>query len=323
MQTEPVSLVRRYRAAIGPIVVVLLFLIGMWWSPFEPHAPPVWEDGVEVRADGTTGWIDADWRILESTLRGALATNADTLPMGELMAAIGQEWVGTAYVPGTLEVEGPERLVINLRGLDCVTFVENVYATARILKQGVREVVDQRAEVEVRYARALTELRYRGGRLDGYPSRLHYFSDWIADNAARGSVEDITVSLGGVPDPEPIGFMSTHRDAYRQLADEAVLEEVRRTESRLSQEGRAFVPQNRIAEIQSELRNGDIVAATSTIEGLDVAHTGLVVWVDGSPRLLHAPLVGEEVEISPASLAERIGGIATQDGIIVARPLER
>lgn len=323
MQTESASLLRRYRAVVGPVLVVLLFLIGMWWAPFEPHAPPVWEDGLEVRPDGTTGWIDADWRILESTLRDALAAHADTLPMGELMAVIGRGWVGTAYVPGTLEVEGDERLVVNLRGLDCVTFVENVYATARVLREGVGEVVEERAEVEARYERALMELRYRGGRLAGYPSRLHYFSDWIADNVEMGLVQDVTASLGGATDTEPIDFMSTHRDAYPQLADDAVLEQVRRTELRLSESGRAFLPQDRIAGIEQELRNGDIVAATSTIEGLDVAHTGLVVWVDGTPRLLHAPLVGEEVEISSTSIAERIGGIESQDGIIVARPLER
>ena len=63
-------------------------------------------------------------------------------------------------------------------------------------------------------------------------------------------------------------------------------------------------------------------AATSTVAGLDVAHTGLALWVDGTLRLLHAPLVGEAVQISETSLAERILRIDGQDGIIVARPHE-
>jgi len=62
---------------------------------------------------------------------------------------------------------------------------------------------------------------------------------------------------------------------------------------------------------------------TSTVEGLDVAHTGIALWVDGTLRLLHAPLVGEAVQISEVSLAERIESIDGQDGIIVARPIER
>jgi len=59
------------------------------------------------------------------------------------------------------------------------------------------------------------------------------------------------------------------------------------------------------------------------VPGLDVAHTGIALWVDGELRLLHAPLVGEVVQISEASLAERILRIDGQDGIIVVRAVER
>jgi hypothetical protein len=38
---------------------------------------------------------------------------------------------------------------------------------------------------------------------------------------------------------------------------------------------------------------------------------------------MHAPLVGDSVQISEIPLAERIQGISGQDGIMVARPLER
>jgi len=45
--------------------------------------------------------------------------------------------------------------------------------------------------------------------------------------------------------------------------------------------------------------------------------------VDGELHLLHAPLVGDSVEISQVSLAERIQGLSGQDGIMVARPVSR
>ena len=82
------------------------------------------------------------------------------------------------------------------------------------------------------------------------------------------------------------------------------------------------MPEDRIAAVADLIRDGDIIAATSTVEGLDVAHTGLALWVDGSLRLMHAPLVGEAVQISEETLAERIQRIEGQDGIIVARPSE-
>jgi hypothetical protein len=135
-------------------------------------------------------------------------------------------------------------------------------------------------------------------------------------------VTDVTEELGGERDAEPVNFMSTHPDAYRQLADVANVERVRATEATLSAAGRTYVPEDRIAEAASGIQDGDIIAATSTVPGLDVAHTGLALWVDGALHLLHAPLVGDSVEISTVPLAERILSITGQDGILVARPAE-
>ncbi len=100
--------------------------------------------------------------------------------------------------------------------------------------------------------------------------------------------------------------MTTHTDAYRQLSDPATVELVRGTESRLSQAGRVFVPESRIVEVSDRIEDGDVIAATSTVAGLDVAHTGLALWVDGTLRLMHAPLVGDSVQISEVTLPQRI-----------------
>lgn len=307
----------KYRALLGPVAVLLLIGAAILWSPFEPHRPPAVD---ERPARG--GWLDEDWRIFEEKVRWAAAEGLDSVPIGTAIAEIGRTFVGTAYVPQTLEVEGPEGLVINFRGLDCVTFVENAFALARFVKAGGAAGLDDRPSAEAAYARLLMELRYRNGRIDGYASRLHYFSDWIADNARRGLVSDIGGVLGGEPDDEPVVFMSTHPEAYRQLADAANLARVREAEAVLTAAGRTYVPEDRIANVASEIRDGDIIAATSTVPGLDVAHTGLALWVDGALHLLHAPLVGDSVEISTVPLADRIQSITGQDGILVARPLE-
>lgn len=310
---------RKYRAALGPLAVVLIFLAGTRWSPFEPHRPPADPSGAPM---GIASWQDEDWRVVERLVREAQGAGLDAMPMGRLMATIGRELVGTPYAAGTLELEGPERLVVNLRGLDCVTFVENVYALAVLVKTGASSRLASRGGVEGEYERVLRALRYRNAIIDGYPSRLHYFSDWIADAERKGLLTDVTRELGGTLDRDPIDFMSSHPDAYRQLSDEDALAAVRATEERLSARPRWYVPEDRIAEAAEAIRDGDIIAATSTVPGLDVAHTGLALWVDGTLRLLHAPLVGDSVEISELPLAERILAIDGQDGIIVARPTE-
>lgn len=313
------SAFKRYRPLLGPIAMIVLFLVGMWWAPFgSPTLPP----DPSGAPGGTVSWDDRDWDVFASTLEGADRAGWADLPMGDLMAEIGQSLVGSAYVPGTLEVEGPERLVINFRGLDCVTFVENVWAMAVAVKGGVADRLDDRANLEGQYERIVQALRYRDNVIDGYPSRLHYFTDWIADAERKRLLTDVSADLGGVLDREPIDFMSTHVEAYRQLSNLNNVDAIREVEARLSALGRHFIPEDRIEQVASRIQNGDIIAATSTVEGLDVAHTGLALWVDDQLRLLHAPLVGEAVQVSERSLAERIQAIDGQDGIIVARPSE-
>ena len=308
---------QRYRALLGPIAVVFLFVVAMLWSPFEPHGPPE-TAGMPLSLEPT--WSDDDWSVFETKIRWAAEHRLDTLPIGTAMAELGRTFVGTPYVPQTLEVEGPERLVIEFQGLDCVTFVENVFAMTRFLRGGGVGRLDDRARAEAAYEALLRDLRYRGGRIAGYPSRLHYFSEWIADHEAAGLLTDVTEELGGVSDHEPIDFMSEHADAYRQLAEPENLAAIRAVEEVLSGRARHYVPEDRIAGVAHRIQDGDVIAATSTVEGLDVAHTGLALWVDGALHLLHAPLVGEAVEISEVPLADRILGIEGQDGIMVARP---
>ncbi|MDH3222170.1 MAG: DUF1460 domain-containing protein [Gemmatimonadota bacterium] len=263
-----------------------------------------------------------DWGIAESKVRWAREPARDSLPFGELIGALGETFLGTAYEPRTLEVEGPERLVVNLRALDCVTFVENVLALSRLARTAPADVLADSVRFRAAFQKELTALRYREGRLRGYASRLHYFSEWLYDNESKGIVDHLTDQMGGSVDPEPIDFMSTHPEAYRQLADERVLSAIAQIEARLGAVERFVIPAEEIEERAHLIRTGDIIAATSTVPGLDVAHTGIAVWKDGVLRLLHAPLVGSSVELSEVSLAERIASIVGQDGIMVARPIE-
>ena len=267
-------------------------------------------------------WSDADWAVFAAKVRWAGEQRLDTLPLGRLIAELGRTFVGTAYVPQTLEAEGPEHIVIDFEGLDCVTLVETAFTIARFVRSGGFALMDRRGTAEDHYEALLTELRYRDGHIAGYPSRLHYFSDWIADNARRGLVRDLSAALGGVLDPEAVDFMSSHPSAYRQLADPENLVRVRETEALLNAVARLYIPEAHIAGVESHIQDGDIIAATSTVRGLDVAHTGLALWVDGRLHLLHAPLVGDSVQISETPLADRILRLEGQDGVMVARPLE-
>ena len=281
---------------------------------------------VGVAAQDTTrpaGGTARDWEIAREQVAWALDQGLDATPdFGATVAAIGERFVDTDYEPGTLELPGPERLVINLETLDCVTFVETVLALSRLVRAAPPEVLNDAERFRAAYRRELTRIRYRGGSLDGYASRLHYFSEWIADAEAKGVATAVSQALGATADDSPIDFMSSHPDAYRQLADPTALARIAAVEARLSKVPRFYIPADQIEAKASLIRTGDVIAATSTVPGLDVAHTGIAVWRDGTLRLLHAPLVGSHVQLSQETIAERIRRIGGQDGIMVARPLD-
>jgi hypothetical protein len=267
---------------------------------------------------------EADWAIVQEKTQWAVAQGHASLSIGDLVARIGETFVGTPYAPYTLEAPGEESLVIELEELDCVTFVENVLALARFVQTAPDDLLAANAGQKQRpfFARILEDIRYRGGELDRYPSRLHYFSEWIRDNHRMGLVRDVSEELGGVPDDEAIDFMTTHSDAYRQLGENpAFVSELRQAETRLNAAPRYYIPEDRIAGVEDHIRDGDIIAATSTVAGLDIAHTGIALWREGRLHLLHAPLVGGVVQISEVPLAERIQRIRGQDGVMVARPM--
>lgn len=313
------------QTGIFALSLVAIFLAGSCAGPEnEEGEGEEWAGDVAAAArllrphEGT----DEDWRILRDKATWAWELGLDTLPIGESMAFLGVSFVGTNYVPATLELPGEEQVVVNLQELDCVTFVENTLALALFIRQVDPEILESDMETQAAYRGILTRIRYRNGRVDGYPSRLHYFTDWILDNEAKGLVQEVTADLGGEEDFRAIDFMSTHPDSYRQLSNPVVLNAIQDREVYLSSLGRYWIPKDEIAPRTSWIQDGDIIAATSTVDGLDVTHTGLAFWQDGNLHLLHAPLVGGNVEVSALPLAERILRIEGQDGIRVVRPLE-
>lgn len=235
-------------------------------------------------------------------------------PIGEIFALMGQRFLGTPYVAHTLETEPPEHLIVNLRAFDCTTFVESMLALARCVKTSGASFTDFESQLRL--------IRYRSGLIDGYPSRLHYFTDWIADNARKGIVADLTHDAGGAPRSSRIAFMSEHPGSYRQLKDARALAAVTAAERELTSTQRWYIPRDRVGDMQSTLMDGDIIGITTSVDGLDVAHTGMVVVRSEQPVFLHASLSNKQVERADGTLSDYLQRYRTHDGILVARPRE-
>ena len=82
------------------------------------------------------------------------------------------------------------------------------------------------------------------------------------------------------------------------------------------------IPKEDVARISERIQSGDVIAITSDIPGMDIAHTGIAIRQNGNLHFMHAPITGAKVAITTKSLAEYLAGNKKQLGIMVARPLE-
>jgi hypothetical protein len=236
---------------------------------------------------------------------------ASTKFPGQLMLEMGRFFLETPCLNGTLETKRVEHLVVNLREHDCVTFVENVVA----LVWHVRS----RGKSFEAFQRLLQKIRYRHGRLQGYSSRLHYFSDWIYDNQKKGIVRDVTAEVGGRPLRKAITFMTTNPGLYPQLKNTVNLRRMKSVERAISTRSLFFIPRKAVRHLEDRIQDGDIVAITTNTECLDVQHVGLAAKVKNRIHLLHASKVEGKVVLSKKTLYRYLMENRTHSGIMVAR----
>ena len=230
---------------------------------------------------------------------------------------LARQFLDVPYVAHTLEINDDERLVVNTRQLDCTTLVETVTALKLCAQDGKHAFAD--------YLDALRQLRYRQGRLNGYPSRLHYFTDWICDKAAMQIVEDIQQ-----PNPPfsavqsvSVNYMSTHPEAYKALkANPSLVPEIRASEQLLTGLKVRYIPKRLLrnnALLRSVVKEGNILAITCNKKGLDIAHLGFAVWRKDGLHLLNASMLHKKVVEEPMTLWQYMQKHKTFTGIRVVR----
>ena len=211
-----------------------------------------------------------------------------------------RKMLGVPYVAGTLDGNGTEKLIVHTDALDCTTFVETVLALC---------IADKREERDFEgFKKALADVRYRDGFLDGYASRLHYFSDWIRNNEQMGFVRECTSeTLCAQPQKLWLDFMTTHVDSYLPMKKNPALVEVMAAQEK-NWQGTivSYIPKEKLNLSSEELKikNGDILAMVTNIKGLDVVHVGFAFWKDNHLHLLHASSVAKKVIEDPKKLFE-------------------
>jgi hypothetical protein len=160
--------------------------------------------------------------------------------------------------------DSAEVFTIRRDGFDCVTLVETVLAEC------LSEAHQSTFEDELR------ALRYRSAKVE-WIARLHYFSDWLATNEARGVLSCVFPEFPA--QSRTLSFLAHYPERRAQLK---------------------FLPLAELASHRSRIVSGDILAFGTTRQDLDLAHTGFFErQSDGSETLIHATKTAGKVVAEP------------------------
>lgn len=227
---------------------------------------------------------------------------------------------GIPYVAQTLEISNVEKLIVNLRELDCTTLVENAFALALTTRQGSVKWSD--------YCRNLALIRYRNGKPEGYPSRNHYFLWWVENNRQKN-----LVTLPEIPKALRqrqvinLNYMSTHVNSYRMLKEGGAKTQKSIRDYEKASFGKVmyYIPAALLSKSKQELsciKDGDILAIVTKRQGLDTSHIGIAEWgSDGFLHLLNASKLAKKVILDSRPINKYMATQRLQQGVWVIRPV--
>lgn len=231
---------------------------------------------------------------------------------GRLVARVGRIKLGVTY-DDPPQRDAPERLEITVSKLQCVSFVEATLAIARCVWLS--------RDTEACVVEQMQAFRYRDGKIDGFPSRLHYFADWLDDNTRRRRLRDVTAALGGRQRQQPFSYMTDRPHKFPALEHASNREAVRADEARLSNTPFAILDREAVRVSQRNLRSGDLIAFVGNKRGILIAHAGFIDRShDGKPRVLHASSFHQRVLITTSDVAGYVMRRPERIGIVVVRP---
>ncbi|MFI5778666.1 DUF1460 domain-containing protein [Nocardia sp. NPDC051570] len=266
------------RITVRVLFVVLALICGSGlWSPTAGATPT-------ANLDDTTSHKLDELLAVRNGLRAGT-------PRGDAIDQLSARFLGTPYGPDMLvgSPTQPEQLVVDLRRVDCFTFLDYVEALSRSA---------DRAD----FMNKLVETRYAGGQIDFW-HRKHFFTDWA--NTPRIAATDITGSLTSAAITVS-KHLNAKVDGSNYLPGIPVVDR-----------DITYIPAGAVNDaVVSQLHTGDFIGAYADEPGLDVTHVGIFVRTPNGPVFRNATsLAAYQVVDTPLSQY-----VATTPGVIVLRP---
>jgi hypothetical protein len=206
-------------------------------------------------------FLEADRILFNEKIMFAEENNLSQFPLNTIIAEIGKSFINTPYEPHSLEITDEENLIINLRRLDCTTFLETTFALSLCIVNDKKSFEDFQSYLKL--------IRYRNGKIENYTSRLHYFSDWIYENQKKNLIIDKSKKIGGIPKKFKVEFMSNNPNLYKHLKNNPkFIPIIKQHEKEISKRIYFYLPSDKIAEVNDKIENGDFIALTTNQKGL-------------------------------------------------------
>ncbi|WP_330252692.1 DUF1460 domain-containing protein [Nocardia sp. NBC_00565] len=211
---------------------------------------------------------------------------------GELIELLSGRFLGTPYGADMLvgSANQPEQLVIDLRRVDCFTYLDYVEALSRSTDR------DQ-------FVANLIETRYTDGRVD-FRQRKHFFSDW--SHTGRIAATDITALLS----PAAVTVtkhLNAKADGGQYLPGLPVVDR-----------DITYLPSAAVDDtVIAQLRTGDYIGAYTDQPGLDVTHVGIFVMTPNGPVFRNASSLATNNKVVDSPFTDYV---RSTPGITVLRP---
>ena len=238
--------------------------------------------------------------------------------MATYMVFFGRELKNVPYVAKTLEKNSKERLIVNLRQLDCTTYVETVLALSRAMRQGKPTFHN--------YCENLRKIRYCNGNV-AYTARQHYFTYWIKENTREGIVRNIVSPNPPYSATQTVtaNYMTKHVEKYPMLKGRPQwVKQIEAMEKSITGTRQKYIPKQSVTNsdaMKKAVRNGDIIAIVTTKTGLEISHIGVAVWHRDGLHMLNASSLYHKVVEDSNLLRAYLYKQKSALGIRIARPL--
>ncbi|WP_433685867.1 DUF1460 domain-containing protein [Nocardia sp. CA-119907] len=211
---------------------------------------------------------------------------------GELIDLLSSRFLDTPYGADMLigSASQPEQLVIDMRRVDCFTYLDYVEALSRSTDR------DQ-------FVAHLIETRYTDGRVE-FQQRKHFFSDW--SHTARIAATDITAALGTAA-VTVTKRLNAKADGGQYLPGLPVVDR-----------DITYIPSGAVGEtVIAQLRTGDYIGAYADQPGLDVTHVGIFVMTPNGPVFRNASSLAANNKVVDSPFTDYV---RSTPGIVVLRP---